>query len=87
MSKEKEEAQERGGNDMKRKKIESHDQRPGPHETVSPSFTAMMDEGRRNLALFLGLAFTLTEQRDERRDRKEKRREKTTEEREGKDGE
>lgn len=31
---------------------------------MSPSLTAMMDEGRADLALFLGRAFTLTKRRE-----------------------
>lgn len=45
---------------------------------MSPSLTAMMDEGRADLALFLGRAFTLTKRR-EGRGRKEESNKKTKE--------
>lgn len=51
---------------------------------MSPSLTAMMDEGRADLALFLGRAFTLTKRR-EGRGRKEESNKKTKEREDGKE--
>lgn len=56
---------------------------------MSPSLTAMMDEGRADLALFLGRAFTLTKRREGKEEDGRKRvtrrlkREKTAKRRQG----